>query len=67
MLVIDNITVRIAGRTLIDGAQPAEETAHALAAFIGAARETVEIAIYDFDLPHGKVIHNYLDDEEMWK
>ncbi|HEX2393323.1 MAG TPA: acetoacetate decarboxylase family protein [Solirubrobacterales bacterium] len=22
--------------------------------------------VYDFDLPHGKVIHDYLDDEEMW-
>lgn len=23
--------------------------------------------VYDFDLPHGKVIHNYLEDEEMWR
>jgi acetoacetate decarboxylase len=23
--------------------------------------------VYDFDLPHGKVIHNYLEDEEMWE
>jgi acetoacetate decarboxylase len=23
--------------------------------------------VYDFDLPHGRVIHNYLEDEEMWE
>ena len=38
-------------RTLIDGAQPAEDTANALAAFIAAAEKTLEIAVYDFKLP----------------
>jgi phosphatidylserine/phosphatidylglycerophosphate/cardiolipin synthase-like enzyme len=38
-------------RTLTDGGQPAEETAHALAAFLGAAQRTLEIAVYDFHLP----------------
>jgi acetoacetate decarboxylase len=23
--------------------------------------------VYDFDLPHGRVIHNYLEDEEIWE
>jgi phosphatidylserine/phosphatidylglycerophosphate/cardiolipin synthase-like enzyme len=38
-------------RTLIDGGQPAEQTAHALAEFCAAARQTLEIAIYDVNLP----------------
>jgi phosphatidylserine/phosphatidylglycerophosphate/cardiolipin synthase-like enzyme len=38
-------------RTLTDGGQPAEDTAHALAAFISAAEKTLEIAVYDFKLP----------------
>jgi phosphatidylserine/phosphatidylglycerophosphate/cardiolipin synthase-like enzyme len=38
-------------RTLTDGGQPAEETAHALAEFVAAAKQTLEIAVYDFDLP----------------
>jgi phosphatidylserine/phosphatidylglycerophosphate/cardiolipin synthase-like enzyme len=38
-------------RTLTDGGQPAEETAHALAAFVAAAQRTLEIAVYDFHLP----------------
>jgi phosphatidylserine/phosphatidylglycerophosphate/cardiolipin synthase-like enzyme len=38
-------------RTLTDGGQPAEQTAHALAEFAAAAKQTIEIAIYDFDLP----------------
>jgi phosphatidylserine/phosphatidylglycerophosphate/cardiolipin synthase-like enzyme len=38
-------------RTLTDGGQPAEQTAHALAAFCGAAKQTLEIAVYDFRLP----------------
>jgi phosphatidylserine/phosphatidylglycerophosphate/cardiolipin synthase-like enzyme len=37
-------------RTLTDGGQPAEETAHALAAFLAAAQSTLEIAVYDFHL-----------------
>ncbi len=38
-------------RTLTDGGQPAEDTAHALADFLGAAQRTLEIAIYDLNLP----------------
>jgi phosphatidylserine/phosphatidylglycerophosphate/cardiolipin synthase-like enzyme len=37
--------------TLTDGGQPAEQTAHALADFCGAAKQTLEIAVYDFELP----------------
>jgi phosphatidylserine/phosphatidylglycerophosphate/cardiolipin synthase-like enzyme len=37
--------------TLIDGGQPAEQTAHALVEFCSAAEKTLEIAIYDFNLP----------------
>ena len=45
---------RVAGvevRTLTDGGQPAEQTAHALAEFFAAAKQTLEIAVYDFRLP----------------
>ena len=38
-------------RTLTDGGQPADETAHALAEFFAAAKQTLEIAVYDFQLP----------------
>ena len=38
-------------RTLTDGGQPAEETARALADWIGAAQRTLDIAIYDLRLP----------------
>lgn len=38
-------------RTLTDGGQPAEQTAHALADFFAVAKQTLEIAIYDFNLP----------------
>ena len=38
-------------RTLIDGGQPAEQTANALAEFVAAATQTLEIAIYDVNLP----------------
>ncbi len=37
--------------TLIDGGQPAEQTAHAIADFVAAAKQTLEIAIYDVNLP----------------
>jgi phosphatidylserine/phosphatidylglycerophosphate/cardiolipin synthase-like enzyme len=37
--------------TLIDGAQPAEQTAHRLAEFVAAAKQTLEVAIYDVNLP----------------
>jgi phosphatidylserine/phosphatidylglycerophosphate/cardiolipin synthase-like enzyme len=42
---------RVEVRTLTDGGQPAEETAHALADFVGAAKQTLEVAVYDFQLP----------------
>jgi phosphatidylserine/phosphatidylglycerophosphate/cardiolipin synthase-like enzyme len=42
---------RVEVRTLTDGGQPAEETAHALADFVAAAERTLEIAVYDFHLP----------------
>jgi phosphatidylserine/phosphatidylglycerophosphate/cardiolipin synthase-like enzyme len=38
-------------RTLTDGGQPAEQTAHALAEFVAAAKQTLEIAVYDLNLP----------------
>ncbi|HVS85821.1 MAG TPA: phosphatidylserine/phosphatidylglycerophosphate/cardiolipin synthase family protein [Gaiellaceae bacterium] len=38
-------------RTLSDGGQRPEEIAAALADFLGAARQSLEIAIYDFNLP----------------
>ena len=38
-------------RTLTDGGQPAEQTAHALAEFVAAAERTLEIAVYDLNLP----------------
>jgi phosphatidylserine/phosphatidylglycerophosphate/cardiolipin synthase-like enzyme len=44
---VDGVEVR----TLTDGGQPAEQTAHALAEFFAAAKQTLEIAIYDFKLP----------------
>jgi phosphatidylserine/phosphatidylglycerophosphate/cardiolipin synthase-like enzyme len=41
----------VEARTLTDGGQPAEETAHAIAEFVAAATQTLEIAVYDFHLP----------------
>jgi len=38
-------------RTLTDGGQPAADTAHALAEFFATATKTLEIAVYDFQLP----------------
>ena len=38
-------------RTLTDGGQPATDTANALAAYIAAAEKTIEVAIYDVNLP----------------
>jgi phosphatidylserine/phosphatidylglycerophosphate/cardiolipin synthase-like enzyme len=42
---------RVEVRTLTDGGQPAEETAHALAEFVAGAQQTLEVAVYDFQLP----------------
>lgn len=49
-------------RTLTDGGQPAEEIANALASFIISARSTLEIAIYDINLPPelGAIVHGAL-------
>jgi len=49
-------------RTLTDGGQPAEETAHALAGFLAAAGSSLEIAIYDLHLPPplGGIVHGAL-------
>jgi phosphatidylserine/phosphatidylglycerophosphate/cardiolipin synthase-like enzyme len=38
-------------RTLVDGGQPAEDTARALAAFVAGAERTLDVAIYDLHLP----------------
>ena len=38
-------------RTLTDGGQPADDTANALAAYISKAEKTLEVAIYDINLP----------------
>ena len=45
-------------RTLTDGGQPAADTANALAAYIDKAEKSIEVAIYDLNLPpdlHGLV------------
>jgi len=44
---VDGVEVR----TLTDGGQPADATANALAAYIGVAEKTLEVAIYDINLP----------------
>jgi phosphatidylserine/phosphatidylglycerophosphate/cardiolipin synthase-like enzyme len=38
-------------RTLTDGGQPAEQTAHELADFLSAAQHSLDIAVYDLHLP----------------
>ncbi|MGH3008729.1 MAG: phospholipase D-like domain-containing protein [Gaiellaceae bacterium] len=47
-------------RTLTDGGQPAEDTANALAAFVAAAEKTLEVAVYDVNLPApvGTIVHD---------
>jgi phosphatidylserine/phosphatidylglycerophosphate/cardiolipin synthase-like enzyme len=42
---------RVEIHTLTDGGQPAEQTAHALAEFVSAAKQTLEVAVYDLNLP----------------
>jgi phosphatidylserine/phosphatidylglycerophosphate/cardiolipin synthase-like enzyme len=44
---VDGVEVR----TLTDGGQPAEDTANALAAFVSTAEKTLEVAVYDVNLP----------------
>jgi phosphatidylserine/phosphatidylglycerophosphate/cardiolipin synthase-like enzyme len=44
---VDGVEVR----TLTDGGQPAADVANALTSFIAAAEKTVEVAIYDLNLP----------------
>ncbi|HKC78339.1 MAG TPA: phosphatidylserine/phosphatidylglycerophosphate/cardiolipin synthase family protein [Gaiellaceae bacterium] len=53
-------------RTLTDGGQPAEDTAHALAEFFSAATKTLEIAVYDLKLPKelGDIVCGALDDAQ---
>ena len=50
-------------RTLTDGGQSAEDIANALAAYIGAAEKTLEVAIYDINLPEptGKIVRDAFD------
>ena len=45
-------------RTLTDGGQPALEVAETLAAFLGRARTTLDLALYDLDLlqPTAKIV-----------
>jgi phosphatidylserine/phosphatidylglycerophosphate/cardiolipin synthase-like enzyme len=45
------VEARVQAFTLVDGGQPAERTAQALADFVTAAERTLEIAIYDVRLP----------------
>jgi phosphatidylserine/phosphatidylglycerophosphate/cardiolipin synthase-like enzyme len=45
------VEARVQAFTLVDGGQPAERTAQALADFVAAAERTLEIAIYDIRLP----------------
>jgi phosphatidylserine/phosphatidylglycerophosphate/cardiolipin synthase-like enzyme len=45
------LEARVQAFTLVDGGQPAERTAQALADFVSAAEHTLEIAIYDVRLP----------------
>lgn len=47
-------------RTLTDGGQPAEDTARALADFVAAAEKTLEVAVYDVNLPSpvGSPVHD---------
>ena len=50
-------------RTLTDGGQPAADTADALAEFVSAAEKTLEVAIYDINLPEpiGKIVRDAFD------
>jgi phosphatidylserine/phosphatidylglycerophosphate/cardiolipin synthase-like enzyme len=45
------VEARVQAFTLLDGGQPFERTADALARFVNAAHDTLEIAIYDIRLP----------------
>ncbi|MDX6481409.1 MAG: hypothetical protein QOG85_1919 [Gaiellaceae bacterium] len=50
-------------RTLTDGGQSAEDIANALAEFVSAAKKTLEVAIYDINLPEptGKIVRDAFD------
>jgi phosphatidylserine/phosphatidylglycerophosphate/cardiolipin synthase-like enzyme len=58
------VEARVQAFTLTDGGQPADRTANALAEFIRAAQQTVEIAIYDLRLPDplAQIVRGALDD-----
>jgi phosphatidylserine/phosphatidylglycerophosphate/cardiolipin synthase-like enzyme len=55
---------RVQAFTLTDGGQPAERTANALAEFVRAAQQSLEIAIYDMRLPDplAQILRGALDD-----
>ena len=54
---------RVQAFTLVDGGQPAERTAQALADFVAAAEHSLEIAIYDIRLPDplAETVHGALE------
>jgi phosphatidylserine/phosphatidylglycerophosphate/cardiolipin synthase-like enzyme len=58
------VEARVQAFTLTDGGQPAERTANALADFIRAAEQTLEIAIYDVRLPDplAQILRGAFDD-----
>jgi phosphatidylserine/phosphatidylglycerophosphate/cardiolipin synthase-like enzyme len=58
------VEARVQAFTLVDGGQPAERTARALAEFVAAAERSLEIAIYDVRLPDplAATVHGALED-----
>src|SRR5262249_19247464 len=56
---VDGVEVR----TLTDGGQSAADIANALAEFVSAAEKTLEVAIYDINLPEptGKIVRDAFD------
>ena len=56
----------IEAHTLTDGGQPAIEVAERLAGFLGAARTSLDLALYDFDLlqPTAKIVAGTVVDAE---
>ena len=55
----------IEAHTLTDGGQPAIEVAERLAGFLGAARTSLDLALYDFDLPPtAKIVAGIVVDAE---
>jgi phosphatidylserine/phosphatidylglycerophosphate/cardiolipin synthase-like enzyme len=56
----------IEAHLLTDGGQPADDVAERLAAFLGAARRSLDLALYDFDLlqPTAKIVAAAVVDAE---